>query len=462
MKTPSMPTRIVLIGAGSAMFGLGSVGNILRSKILEGSTVVLHDINSAALEKVERVVRRFIDERKLPYSLVATKSREEALKGAGFCIIAIEVGNRYELWEQDWHIPQQYGIRQVYGENGGPGGLFHSLRIIPPILAICADVARICPEAWVINLSNPMTRIVAAINRKFPRLKTVGLCHEVVSLVEHLPRILGTPWSNLVVKAGGMNHFSVLLEARYRDSGKDAYPEIRRKAAAYFESLPEGSYENLGATKEMLTAARSHAGGEGREPGREGTWPERELFRVMLEKFGLFPITTDSHFGEYISWAHSAVDHKGILDFYSFYRKWCVELVPESRVGGTREIEYWRDIPIIEGILSNSGQEELAVNVANEGFIENLPRGTVVEVPATVDGKGIHPYVLGSLPRGFAGLLNNQVAAIDLSVEAALQGSRELALQALLVDPVVHSAAAAERTLDTILSLQSQFLSYIH
>jgi alpha-galactosidase/6-phospho-beta-glucosidase family protein len=459
-----MSTKIVLIGAGSAMFGLGSLGNILRSKVLEGCTVVLHDINGAALEKVERVARRFIQERKLPYSLVATTSREEALQKAQFCIIAIEVGNRYELWEQDWHIPQQYGIRQVYGENGGPGGLFHSLRIIPPILEICADIARICPNAWVFNLSNPMTRIVLAITRKYPQLKTIGLCHEVVSLMEHLPKILDTPWSNLDVKAGGMNHFSVLLEARYRDTGEDAYPKIRERAGSYFESLPEGSYENLGATKEMLSAARAQtqvAPEAERSPGRRSIWPERELFKVILEKFGLFPITTDSHLGEYIPWAHSAVDHKGILDFYSFYRKWCLEQVPESRIHGTREIEYWRDIPIIEGILSDSGQEELAVNVLNDGFIENLPLQAVVEVPATVDAKGVHAKALGRLPRGFAGLLNNQVAVDDLTVEAVLEGSRELALQAMLVDPVVDSVVAAERTLDAILSLQSSFLSYI-
>jgi len=460
-----MTTRIVLIGAGSAMFGLGSLGNILRSKVLEGSTIVLHDINPQALERTERVARRFMMERKLPYTVLATTSREEALQGAGFCILAIEVGNRYELWEQDWHIPQQYGIHQVYGENGGPGGLFHSLRIIPPILAICQDIVRICPDAWVFNLSNPMTRIILAITRKFPQLKVIGLCHEVVSLMEHLPKILETPWSNLSVKAGGMNHFSVLLEAKYRDSGKDAYPEIREKAAAYFQALPEGSYENLGATKEMLSAARdrSGAGGDaGRAPDRRHVWPERELFKVILEKFGLFPITTDSHFGEYVSWAHSVVDHKGILDFYTFYRRWCLEQVPESRIHGTREIEYWRDIPIVEGILSNSGHEELAVNVPNQGLIENLPQGAVVEVPATVDAKGVHGTRLGRLPPGFAGLLNAQVAVNDLTVEAVLQGSRALALQALLVDPVVDDAAAAERALDTILSLQSDFLSYIH
>lgn len=462
--------RIVLIGAGSAMFGLGSLGNVLKSRILEGSTVVLHDINAEALGKVERVARSYIDEKKLPYTLLATTSRTEALRGADFCIIAIEVGNRYELWEQDWRIPQQYGIRQVYGENGGPGGLFHSLRIIPPILEICADIEVICPDAWVFNLSNPMTRITTAIHRRFPHLKTIGLCHEVVSLMEHLPKILDTPWANLAVEAGGLNHFSVLLEARYRDSGADAYPAIRERAPAYFESLPEGSYENLGATKEMLASTRA-AGfrgsptgavpGEERSELRRHVWPERELFKLILEKFGLLPITTDSHFGEYIQWAHSAVDHKGILDFYDFYRTWCLEQVPQSRIRGTLEIEYWRDIPIIEGIVSDSGQEELAVNLPNSNLIESLPEDTVVEVPATVDARGVHGVALGKLPRGFAGLLNNQVATTDLAVEAALNGSRTLALQALLVDPVVDDATAAERTLDTIFALQHKYLSYL-
>jgi alpha-galactosidase len=453
-----MSTRIVLIGAGSAMFGLGSLGNILKSKALSGSTVVLHDIDAAALGRVEAVARKYIEQKKISVELLATTSRPEALRGAEFCIIAIEVGNRYLLWEQDWKIPLQYGLHQVYGENGGPGGLFHSLRIIPPILEICGDIDRICPEAWVFNLSNPMTRICLAIARKYPRLKTVGLCHEVVSLMEHLPKILDTPWSNLRVKAGGLNHFSVLVEATYRDTGKDAYPEIRRRAPAYFQALPEESYENLGATKEMLDASR---GSQERLPGRLKVWPERELFRVIFEKFGLLPITTDSHLGEYLQWAHTGVDHKGILDFYNFYKKWCLEQVPESRIHGTLEIEYWREIPIIEGIMTDSHQEELAVNLPNDGYIDNLPKEIVVEVPAVVDQKGVHAVPLGSLPKGFAGLLNNQVAVNDLTVEAALQGSKELALQALLVDPVVDDAAAAERVLETVLFYQKEYLGYL-
>ncbi|MCB0024748.1 MAG: alpha-glucosidase, partial [Caldilinea sp.] len=124
----------------------------------------------------------------------------------------------------DWHIPQQYGIRQVYGENGGPGGLFHSLRIIPPILDISGDIMAICPDAWVLNFSNPMSRICTTVMRKYPDLKLVGICHEVASLPQHLPHILETPLSNLSFQAGGLNHFSVLLNIHYKDSGADAYP----------------------------------------------------------------------------------------------------------------------------------------------------------------------------------------------------------------------------------------------
>ena len=140
-----MPERIVLIGAGSSNFGLGTVGDVLNSKVFEGSHIVLHDINPTALERVHAIAAQYIAEHHLPFTVSATLDRKEALQGATFCIISIEVGSRFELWDQDWMVPLQYGIRQVYGENGGPGGLFHSLRIIPPILEICEDIQRICP-----------------------------------------------------------------------------------------------------------------------------------------------------------------------------------------------------------------------------------------------------------------------------------------------------------------------------
>lgn len=125
-----MKKTIVLIGAGSAQFGYGTIGDILQSKVLEGSHIVLHDINPNTLAVVEKTGRAFIEEHKLPFTISATTNRVEALQGADFIIISIEVGDRFVLWEQDWRIPQQYGVRQVYGENGGPGGLFQDRKSV--------------------------------------------------------------------------------------------------------------------------------------------------------------------------------------------------------------------------------------------------------------------------------------------------------------------------------------------
>ena len=446
-----MGNRIVLIGAGSANFGLGTIGDILKSEVLAGSTIVLHDINPQALDRVLKIAQQHITATGAPFTLAATTSRQEALQGADFCIISIEVGQRFALWEQDWQIPLQYGFKQVFGENGGPGGLFHSLRIIPPIIEICADIAAICPDATVFNFSNPMSRICLAVKRKFPHLKLIGLCHEVASLPMHLPRMLETPPANLAYKAGGLNHFSILLEVTYRDFGRDAYPDVRARAPAYFADLP--------SFPELVSTFLNPSGGPPQHKGPP--WAERSLFKEILEHFGYLPITTDSHFGEYIHWAYEVADHRRIREFYTFYKNWCLTQVPDSRIEGTHEEEFWRVVPIMEGILTDSGHEELAVNILNEGFIENLPPDLVVEVPAIVDKGGVHGVKLGVLPKGIAGLLSNQVAIQDLTVEAALSGLRCLALQALLVDPVVDSFSRAAQLLDTMLDLQNTYLGYL-
>lgn len=431
-----MSKRIALIGAGSAMFGLGAVGDVLKSKHLVGSTIVLNDINPTALKSVTDVARNYVSQHDLPYRIESTTSLNDALKGADFCIISIEVGDRHALWEQDWKIPMQYGFRQVYGENGGPGGLFHALRITPPILQICERITEICPDAYVLNLSNPMVRISHAVHTKFPHLRYVGVCHEVASLIEHLPQLLNTPIENLRIKAGGLNHFSVLVTASYVDSGKDAYPEIRVKAPAYFKKAP---------------AVFGYIG-------------ERDLFQEILSTFDYLPITTDSHFGEYIPWAANSVDHRGILEFYSSYRDAMQSNHDEAlrRISeGTPTAEYWRVISIIEGIVTNSGHEELALNIPNNGYIKELPSDQIVEVPAIIDADGIHGQQLPSYPKAFASLLLNQVAVTNMTTEAILTKSKRTALQALLVDPICHDANAAKKMLDTMLSLQEKHLGYL-
>lgn len=448
-----MSTRIVLIGAGSAQFGFDMLGDFFLSPALSDCQIVLHDINAEALERVHRAGKDYIEANELRVDLSATLSREEALKGADFCVIAIEVGDRFALWEQDQNVPRQFGFHQTFGENGGPGGLFHALRIVPPILEICADVERICPDAMVFNYSNPMSRICTTVHRAFPKLEFIGLCHEIASLYQHLPSMLDTPISNIEFRAGGLNHFSVLVEAAYRDTGKDAYPDILAKAADYFVSQPD-----LGSVMKRLLEAEAGTPLASEAEWRAGVspWAERGAFRVLLEKFHCLPITTDSHIGEYLQWAPEVADHKAVLDFYLYYKKWTLRGNPKIKATRSERLA-----KIIEGILTDQRYEEAAVNLPNRGLIPQLPDFIAVEVPAWVDRKGITGIRLDAMPQGFAGLLANQVAVHDLAAEAIIEGSKDLVVQALLVDPVVDRVAAVEPLVDAMIELQPEYLGYL-
>jgi alpha-galactosidase len=243
-----------------------------------------------------------------------------------------------------------------------------------------------------------------------------------------------------------------VLTAKYKASGADAYPDIRAKAPLFFGNMP-----SMDAVHKYF----KETGKWPEEPADLQTleteaWPERRVFRVILEKFGLLPITSDSHFGEYIQWAYDVTDHKGILDFYRFYKEYLAQSTPEIELKLAERV-----IPIMEGILTDSGYIEEAVNIPNKGLIANLPDWLVVEVPATVDKRGVHGLSMGKLPSGFAGLLMNQAAVHDLTAEAVLQKSRALALQALLVDPIVARYDGIEEMLDTMIAYQEKWLGYL-
>lgn len=448
--------KIVLIGAGSAQFGAVMLGDIFQSPALKGAEIVLNDINEEAAGRTLKTAEDYIADGGLDFSVSADADLSAAVKGADFAVISIEPGDRFALWDMDWRIPQQYGVTQVYGENGGPGGLFHSLRIIPPILEICGKIAEAAPDAVIFNYSNPMSRICTAVNRKFPDLNFIGMCHEIASLERHLPPMLEQPRENISFRAAGLNHFSVLAEARYVDSGEDAYPDVRARAESYFGAMPGYS--------EMLTAAR--AGGAAVET--EGwmdidlshlngvrPWSDRRLFRDILRRFGCLPVTTDSHFGEYIQWAHDAADLRGITDFYTYYRSFLGRGGAEIRPG-----LHERAAPIMEGVAEDSGYEEPAVNIPNKGLIEDLPEWITVEAPAVISKDGVQGIPVG-LPAGVRGLLANQIGVHNMTAEAALHGSRELAVQALLVDPVVTVSKGIPEMVDHMIAEQSPWLDYL-
>ncbi|MBL8968808.1 MAG: alpha-glucosidase, partial [Spirochaetaceae bacterium] len=393
----------------------------------------------------------------LTNKLSATTDRREAFKGADFIISSIEVGNRFKLWDEDWKVPLQYGSPQVYGENGGPGGVFHALRIVPPILEIVRDAMEVCPKAYIFNFSNPMTAICTTVARAFPEARFIGLCHEIGWLSRWLPRILGMDQADIGFRAAGLNHFSCALEIKDRRTGRDLYPETRAKAAAFFARDPGYSdlLDEYRATGKMDSVEAFHKG-ESVGPSRF-EWADRKLVKFMLENYGLLPITTDSHFGEYLGWASDVVDHRGILDFYDLYK---VMLGQEARREIVLKVSE-RVVPIIEGIVGDLGYEEEAVNLPNGALIPDLPSWIAVEVPAMVGKAGIQGIGMGDLPKGYLGLLREYCGVYDLVAEAVIHKKKDLVIQALLANPVVHKAAGLREMLDRMIDLQSPWLDYL-
>jgi len=440
-----MGEKIVLIGAGSANFGLEAVSDIFKSLPLEGSEIMLHDTDQEALKETLAVGKKYKTEWSVNFSLNATSDRRDALKDATFVVISIEVSPRFGLWDEDWKYPQQFGFKQIYAENGGPGGLFHSLRIIPPILEICEDINQICPGAYVFNFSNPMQRICHAVTVKYPEMKFIGLCHAIAEMERDLPELLDTEFKNIEYRAGGLNHISILTEVRYKDSQRDAYPLIRDKAMEY--------YKNYVIDFEKMNEQSTSPGAE------------RGIFLKLFETYNYLPITTDSHLGEYLPWAHSIADHHAILHFYKSYKKNCMTVYRSEEMHSfyfdKKRQSKERLVELMEAIVEDKNIEEAAVNILNNNFIKQIPNDIVVEVPAIVGKKGINGIKLDNYPDNFASILVNQVGTIRLTTEAVLEKSKSIAFQALLADPVVDDFNSAKSLLDTMLYFQSEHLGYL-
>ncbi len=436
------PTKVVMIGAASASFGPAMISDAVLTPELRGSTLVLVDIDGERLETMAAYARRVNEAVGAGLKIEHTVDRTRALPEAEFVITSVAV-KRDELWKLDFQIPLKQGIKQVLGENGGPGGLSHALRNIPIILAIARDVEKLCPKALLMNFSNPESRIGLALSR-YTGLQFVGLCHGIGMAYDSVSRITGLPADDLVAIAAGLNHFVWLLDIRRRSTQEDVYPILRAADKTY-----DPTYYPL----------------------------TRRMFRL----YGLYPHPSDDHIGEYLSFAWEECGLEG-YDFeradYWRERNWQritriargEEPVPlPEGMAGSAEARLQEDaprlhrsgefaFPIVVSTVNNRHELIEAVNIRNDGLIANVPDWAVVEVPAVAGADGIKGVKVGALPAGIAALVNTQAHVQDLVVEAAVHGSRELALQALLADPVVHSAEAAEKCLDELLSVHAPYL----
>ena len=428
-------SKIVLIGAGSVSFGTNMLRDLFAAReSLQGSTIVLVDIKPEALKLMQAVARRLNEISGNPFKIEATTDRREALPGARFVIISVAI-KRNELWRLDFQIPLNHGVKQVLGENGGPGGLFHALRNIPIILDICRDIERLCPNALVLNFTNPEGRLCLAANR-YTDLQVVGLCHGIGMAQVAIGQTLGLPPEEIDPKAGGLNHFNWILDLRRTSSGEDIYPAFKQAIA---EQQPDEVDDN------------GHRFGI-------------KLSCYLMDRFGYWPLPSDDHVGEYLSYAWEYCGLEG----YDFERA-------DRRAAENRQkLGQWgagkapldellhpsgeRAVPIITGVLGNTHQYELAVNVPNDGSIANLPGWVIVEVPAIVDAGGVHGLDIGPLPEPIAAMCLTQTAVIDRVVEAGVHGDRNAALEALLLDPVIHSVSQAEAILSEMLEVHKDFL----
>jgi alpha-galactosidase/6-phospho-beta-glucosidase family protein len=458
----SFPTKITVIGAGSASFGENTLSAIVRSKKLRGSALALVDKNADSLDIVQRLANRLNREWDSQFVIKAYTDHCEALADSKFVVNAIEVGARENLWKQDFEIPIKYGVRQPYAENGGPGGFAHAARNIGPIMKIVRDMESLCPEAWFVNFTNPMIRICDAVNRH-SKIKAVGLCHQIyagygmvgVALAKELGievpeeltgmhaaadqfaaqyRVRRQIVPLIEVRAAGLNHFTWILSIHDKRTGEDLYPLFRKR---FFELDP--AFEPL--TRDVFSA------------------------------FGLFPVPGDTHLCEYLPWLTDAQTkpwEKYNIRLYDWdlmasFRDFGLDHINEM-ASGNQTIEHLLEtdsegaLEMIEHQVSATAHYHLAANLPNEGQISNLPLGAAVETPVLVDGAGIHPVYVGALPEPVAELCRREITTAQLGVDAAVEGNRDKALQCLLLDPVITDIETGRKILDDYLTSYKEYL----
>jgi len=418
------PTKIAFFGATSTSFGLSMLRDIFCGNELRGSTLVLVGRNPATLSKMTDVANLLNAKTGAGVVVEQTTDRRAALDGAGFVVNAMAI-DRNRLWQLDFTVPRKYGIRHTLGENGGPGALFFTLRTLPLVFDLVREMQELCPQALFINFANPESQIILALGKYSP-IRALGLCHGIFIGQGDVARILGLPPERVDVWGAGINHFQCLLQIRNRQTGETLYPLLRELERDYDPSFAP-------------------------------------LTRRLFHSFGYWMTCGDGHLGEYLAYGWEGGERG--YDFAADER-WRAEFAEQREralTGGT--IPAWwltpsgeRGAAAIAGIVHNKKRVLESGIVYNRGVIGNLPTDCAVEVPVVADAGGIHPISLGPLPDPIAKLLQPAIGAQQLSVEAAIHGSKEMALQALLIDPCVNSATAAVKLLEELWEVNRPYI----
>ncbi len=463
------PPKIVVIGAGSAIFGLGGLATMMQSPKLRGAKLALVDLDEKSLRTMTSLARIMNDTWDAGIEISSSTDRRDVLPGADFVIVSIQVGPRETVWEMDWKIPLRHGVRQPYAENGGPGALAHTARNLPVILDIAHDMEELCPNAWYFNLTNPLIRLTWAVRRYTKIKKVLGLCHQLLWGYAMAGTILADRWDievpdgfhvhtdadnmprfipvaraalqHLDIKAAGINHFSWVYDIRDKETGEDLYPLLCERWLKSFRK----DFEPL----------------------------SREMFQI----FGMMPTAGDSHMCEFLPVVHDQITkpwEKYDLKLQSWdgnrRRRAHRKAIAEAIVSGEMPVDELRDVwrhnmldegipELIGAIVHNDNYYHQQLNIPNEGLlIPNLPQDAIIEVPGIVSGMGLQGLTFPPLPEGIAELCRRELALSSLTIDAVAQGDRNLALQALLLDPMVTDIDTARRILDDFIVEFEEYL----
>lgn len=406
--------KIAFIGAGSFGFTRNLVRDILTFPLLRDATLALMDIDAERLAFITRAVERIVREGNYPAQVVATTDRAEALQGADAVICTILAGG-VQVWRHDIEIPKRYGVDINIGDTRGPAGVFRALRTIPVMLDICRDMERYCPQAILLNYTNPMAMLCRAMQRE-TQVKVTGLCHSVQGTAGMLARWIGAPLEEITYTCAGINHQAWYIEFQWK--GRDAYPLIReaiQRPEVYNEEIVRNEmFLHLGY---YVTESSGH--------NSEYNWWFRKR-PDLIEKYcthgtgwnpGEYAYILKEYFAREQNWKDRI-------------REWLEDKRPLNLERGHEYAAY-----IINAYLGGE-PFKFNGNLPNANLVTNLPQDACVEVPVYADRSGFNPIPVGALPPQCAALNNVSIAVEEMAVEGCLAGDPTLVFHAIAYDPL--------------------------
>lgn len=431
--------RICIVGGGSYNWGPVLLQDLAATPELTG-TIILHDVDPDAADELCRLGRRLMSAAESSFQVETEADPRRALRDADFVIVTITTGG-LDAMAHDLEIPLRYGIVQAVGDTVGPGGLARALRNVPVFVELARTMEEVCPDAWLLNLTNPMAACVRAVT-KTSAIKTVGLCHEMFGIRRMLSRLFEATPEEVELQIAGTNHLTWLLEASIR--GEDGLGLLR-------------TYLANGGTIPLRELAEPH------QASFQDHW------RVKLALFAIYdylPAAGDRHVAEFFPY---------FLHQDGEAEPWVMPTLVEHRraiaAAARAKVRAWlageRPLPtgrseeeVVDVIraLATGRPHTIVANLPNRGQIDNLPREAVVETRAVVMANGIVPISVGPLPTGLLATVQNHMANQELIVEAALTGDRALVNQAFLGDPLVRDIDSAPRLVDELIGANSAYL----